>query len=115
MLPVGVGVVIGVVGVSNLLKMLLEKHKDATLGVLLGFLVGAVIGLWPFQHGVRPQVGDLYRGQPLTAAALETLAPSKYPTAFFSPDALQIVGAMALIIAGFLLTALIARFGQQKR
>lgn len=46
--PVGIGAVIGIVGLSNLLKFLLKKHKDATLGVLLGMLLGSVLGLWPF-------------------------------------------------------------------
>lgn len=114
-LPVGVGVVIGVVGVSNLLKMLLDKQKDATLGALLGFLVGAVVGLWPFQAGVKPSVGDLYRGQPLTAEALASLEPSKYPTEIFAPTMLQVIGAVALIAGGFFLTALIARLSREKK
>jgi putative membrane protein len=46
LLPVGLGVVAGVVGVSNLLKWLLARYAKATLGVLLGLLVGAVVGLW---------------------------------------------------------------------
>ena len=53
-LPVGLGVVIGIVAVSNLLKRLLETQEKATLGVLLGFLVGAPVGLWPFREGVAP-------------------------------------------------------------
>ncbi len=46
--PVAVGVAVGVVGVSNLVKRLLARHERATLGFLLGLLLGAVIGLWPF-------------------------------------------------------------------
>lgn len=114
-LPVGVGVVIGVIGVSNLIKMLLERQKDATLGTLLGFLVGAVVGLWPFQQGVKPSIGDLYKGQPLTAEALAKLDPSKYPTEMFTPTLLQVVGSVALIAGGFLLTALIARLSKEKK
>ena len=41
--PVAVGVGVGIVGVS-----LLARHERATLGFLLGLLLGAVIGLWPF-------------------------------------------------------------------
>ncbi len=53
--PVGIGAVIGIVGLSNLLKYLLRKHKDATLGVLLGMLLGSVIGLWPFDKAPQPK------------------------------------------------------------
>ncbi len=35
-LPVGLGVVVGVVGVSNLLRWLLHRYERATLGVLTG-------------------------------------------------------------------------------
>lgn len=111
--PVGLGVVVGVLVVSNLLKVLLERFEKPTLGVLLGFLVGAVIGLWPFQQGKAPSVGDLYKGQPLTAEKLAALDPSKYPTEYFDPTVMQIGGAVGLILLGFALTALIARLGRE--
>ena len=46
--PVAVGVGLGVVCVSNLVKLLLERHRRTTLGFLLGLLLGSVVGLWPF-------------------------------------------------------------------
>ena len=46
--PVAAGVGVGIVGVSNVVKLLLARHQRATLGFLLGLLLGAVIGLWPF-------------------------------------------------------------------
>ena len=48
LLPVAVGVGLGVVCVSNLVKLLLERHRRTTLGFLLGLLLGSVVGLWPF-------------------------------------------------------------------
>ena len=48
LLPVAVGMGLGVVGVSNLVKLLLAGYRRATLGFLLGLLLGSVIGLWPF-------------------------------------------------------------------
>ena len=44
------------------MKMLLARFERATLGALLGLLLGAVIGLWPFQAGVAPSPGDEFRG-----------------------------------------------------
>jgi putative membrane protein len=70
-LPVGLGVVVGVVCVSNLLKLLLIRHEKPTLGVLLGLLLGAVVGLWPFQSAVRPAIGDIVRGQLMTSEVME--------------------------------------------
>lgn len=109
--PVGVGVVIGMVVVSNLLRLLLKKCPKATLGVLLGLLLGAVVGLWPFQQGVQPAPGDVVKGQVMTEATLSALEPEDFPTVFFSPTWLQIVGALGFAAAGFGVTRLIDRFG----
>lgn len=114
-LPVGLGVVIGILVVSNLLEKLLEKFEKPTLGALLGFLVGAVVGLWPFQHGVAPKIGDTFKGRVVTEEILAKLSPDKYPTETFDPSGGQIAGALGLIVAGFFVTALIARFGKEKK
>jgi len=49
--PFGIGVVLGIVGLSHLLKLLLHRYERLTVGVLLGILLGSVIGLWPFGKG----------------------------------------------------------------
>ena len=93
-IPVGLGIVAGVVGVSNLLKWLLERFPKTTLGALLGLLVGTVVGLWPFQASVA---GD------------EEL------TTFFTPTLVQVAVALALIAAGYLATQAIDRLGSGLR
>lgn len=113
-LPVGLGVLVGVLLVSNALERLLKKHEKPTLGVLLGFLVGAVVGLWPFQEGVRPEVGDVVKGRVMTEELLAELPPEKWPTEVFTPSGGQIAGALGLIVVGFAVTALVARFGASK-
>jgi putative membrane protein len=113
-LPVAAGVLLGVVCVSNLLRVLLERYKTATLGLLLGLLLGSVVGLWPFQQGVRPEAGDLFKGQILTAETLEELKPEDYPTRFFHPAGIQIGGSVLILLAGFGVTTAIARLGREK-
>lgn len=114
LVPVGLGVVIGVVAVSNLLKILLHRFEKATLGVLLGLLLGAVVGLWPFQEGVKPAVGDEIKGQVLTEETLGDVEPEDYPTRFFRPTAGQGGMALGLIVLGFAGTAAIAKLGGSK-
>ncbi len=113
-LPVGLGVVVGVLIVSNGLQWLLKKYEKVTLGALLGLLVGAVVGLWPFQRGVAPAIGDLFKGQVVTAESLTEIAPEKYPTEFFTPDGGQIATVLGLVVVGFLATALVAKLGAGK-
>lgn len=124
LLPVGLGVVAGIVGVSNLLRILLARFKQPTLGVLLGLLVGAVLGLWPFQQGVAPRPGEVLKGQRVVADAAGALhleasgrpvRPEDYPTRFFRPSALQVAEALGLIVIGFGVTAAVDRLGREKR
>ncbi len=114
-IPVGIGVIAGVVGVSNLLKWLLKRYEKPTLGALLGLLLGAVVGLWPFQRGLEPAVGDMMNGIALTAADIAALDPEDWPVEFFSPVLGQVGGAVGLILVGFMLTVLIDHVGGQGR
>lgn len=113
--PVGLGVVLGIVAVSNLLKYLLQRYEKATLGVLLGLLLGAVVGLWPFQEGVKPQVGDRIKGQLVTEQTLEKISPDDYPTRYFRPAAKHIGGALGLIVLGYLITVSLSRLDAAKQ
>ena len=115
LLPVAIGVGIGIAGVSNLLRWLLARCEKATLGVLLGLLVGAVVGLWPFQQTVSPTPGvTIVRGEVVTEETLALIAPEDYPAEAFRPDGGRIAGAAGLILAGFAVTTLIARLGGEK-
>ena len=131
-LPVGIGAVVGVVVVSNLLRWLLHRHEKATLGVLLGLLVGAVVGLWPFQQSITPKVGDLIKGQEVAFGAVGIDEPSEtkhtwyyvesgepveaedLPTEFFRPTGTQIAGSLVLIVLGLGGTLLIDRVQSRK-
>ena len=107
--PLGVGVIVGIAGVSNLLRWLFGRFDKPTLGVLLGLILGAVVGLWPFQRGVAPQPGDLLDGRSLTTSEIASLEPDGWPVQFFEPDGVQVAVALALIGLGFGATMLVDR------
>jgi putative membrane protein len=114
-LPLGIGVVIGVVAVSNALKWLLARYAGATLGVLLGLLIGAVIGLWPFQEPVKPVVGQVVKGQVMTKEKIGELKKDDWPTRKFTPATGHIIGAIGLALVGFAMTMTIARFSNERK
>ena len=111
LLPVGLGVVAGVVLVGNLLKFLLKRYRKATLGLLLGLLVGSVAGLWPFQLGVKPEIGDTVKAQVVTEESLAEIDPEDWPTEFFKPTGTQIGSAIGLVGIGFAITMGVAMIG----
>ncbi len=119
--PVGIGVVVGVVGVSNLLRWVLHKYERATLGFLLGLILAAPLGLYPFREGVPPEIGDVIKNEVVTAANLDAMrAPDTakdWDQRAFAPSAVQVLGALGLIGLGFGVTMGIAKLGgeEQKR
>lgn len=112
MLPVGLGVVAGVVLVGNLLKWLLDHFRKPTLGVLIGLLLGSVVGLWPFQEGVMPDVGEIVKGQVVTATSSAQIDPEDWPTTYYRPGLGQVAASICLIAVGFALTQVIAVIGR---
>jgi putative membrane protein len=111
-LPVGLGVVIGVAAVSNLLRIALERFEKLTLGVLIGLLLGAVVGLWPFRVPAEPVSGDVYHGRVLDAAMIAELEVEDWPTRPFDPSGVQVGAALACILVGFGVTTLVDRVGR---
>jgi len=113
-IPVGLGVLAGIVGVSNLVKWFLDRYPKATLGALLGLLFGAVVGLWPFQQGEAPGVGEVVGGRTLLASDIEALAPEDWPVVRFRPSAAQVGASLGLIGLGLACTLAIARIGSDE-
>ena len=111
-LPVGLGVVFGVAAVSNFLRAALERFEKLTLGVLIGLLLGAVVGLWPFQAPVEPVPGDVYRGQTLNSAMIAEIDVEDWPTRPFDPSGAQAGAALLIILVGFGVTTLVDRVGR---
>jgi putative membrane protein len=111
-IPVGLGVLVGIVGISNLLQWTLHRFPKPTLGLLLGLLLGAVAGLWPFREGVPPEVGEVFKGTVVSEEHLAELDPEDWPLERFRPDTRQIGGSLLLIGLGLAATLAIDRFGR---
>lgn len=50
LLPVALGVVIGLPAFSNVLSWIYKKFKNQTIASLTGFILGSLIVLWPWKH-----------------------------------------------------------------
>jgi putative membrane protein len=112
--PLGIGVVVGIVGVSHILRWLLRRYEKITMGVLLGLLLGAFLGLYPFQRPVEPPPGAVIKGQIVTAQALEagSLKAKDWPVEYFTPSPGQVALSVLLIAAAAASTLVISRLGR---
>ncbi|MFQ5845160.1 MAG: DUF368 domain-containing protein [Planctomycetota bacterium] len=98
--PFALGALASLVAMSNLLRWLLDRHRPPTLGALLGLLLGAVVGLWPFRRGVCP-----------TDADLAGIAPESWPLETYAPGLGRVCVALGLVVVGLGVTLLIDRLG----
>lgn len=111
LLPAGIGAALGIFLLSRVFHRLLHADRKATIGTLIGLLVGALVELWPFQRIVEPHVGDVVGGRILTQELLNQLPSWRFPSEFYMPDAREIIGAVLFFAFGAAITALGARFG----
>lgn len=86
-LPVGLGVLAGVILLTNAIKIVLHRYHEPTVGVLMGLLLGSIVSLYPFRE---PGPKDLF----------DQAAPM---------DAVNVVVVLACIAFGFVVTLLIGR------
>ena len=97
--------------VGNLLEWLLRKYKKATLGMLLGLLLGSTVGLWPFQEGVQPVPGDIIKGAVVTFENRDEIEPDDWNVTWVQPRFGQIAISLLLISGGVVATVGVAKVG----
>ena len=104
------GAVVGIVVVSNVMQWFLQHARITTLGVLMGFLLGAVLGLWPFHAPVEEAV--LLADHGMSPEQIENLKPRDWPVAGFEPSNGQALAAVGLVFLGFLISLGISMLGR---
>lgn len=60
----GLGCLIGLVAFSKLLHWLLDKHERETLLVMIGFVLGALVKVWPWLHMDQINTANAAAGTP---------------------------------------------------
>ncbi len=106
-LTFAVGCVGGLLAFSHFLSWLLRKYHDLTVALLAGFMIGSLNKVWPWKSVVETYINSKGEIKPLLE---KNLLPTQFKAATF--DDPQIVAAIALAIAGFLLVILLERAGK---
>lgn len=109
----GLGAAIGIGGFSHFLSWLFKKHHDLTVMSLIGFMVGSLPRLWPWQETVKwsAKLGDkifevdatgaaVYRGlgAKITPLVVRLTAPENFGWPFWTAVGLVLLGA-AIVLA----------------
>lgn len=111
-LPVAIGVVVGIGLVGTLVRWLLHHLNALTMGLLLGLLVGALLGLWPFREPTPPPVGSVVRGvEVVSVEQAEAIKPKYWPTRAFTPTSSQLAASTGLVLLGALVSGSIGLLG----
>ncbi|WP_418991414.1 DUF368 domain-containing protein [Alistipes sp.] len=91
------GAVVGIVSFSHLLSWLLRHWHDATVAVLMGFMLGSLNKVWPWKEVLQTYTDSHGELQPLVEA---NVSPARFE-ALTGYDA-QLLEAVLLCAAGFL-------------
>jgi hypothetical protein len=75
-------------------------------------LLGAVVGLWPFQTPRPPVPGEIIKGQIVTDENAADFERDDWQLVSFNPSSREMATAAGLIAAGFGATLLIGRLGR---
>ena len=91
-----IGIIGGLLAFSRILKRVLENHRDKTISVLVGFMIGALQVLWPWRENVR----ELYTH---SDGRIEWITAKVLPTGDFYEVAFVVIWA---ILGAVVVTAL---------
>ncbi|MEZ5976991.1 MAG: DUF368 domain-containing protein [Planctomycetota bacterium] len=95
LVPVGIGVAVGIGAFSNLLKFLLDRASRPTHAALLGLVLGSVVGLWPFENLLHPELAVRDQRKFVEAVVIDGAtideAREQYPVAWSDLDAAEYV------------------------
>ncbi len=97
-LQFGAGCLIGLFTFSRLLSWLFRHYYDATLQLLIGFIVGSLPLLWPWREMTRYQLGPDNQVIPLD---YRYLLPNDY--ALLTGHSAQLLPVLALMACGLVL------------
>lgn len=105
LLPFGLGCLLGLLCFSRLLSWLLIRHHDATLQLLIGFIIGSLPTLWPWRELLSYQLGPDEQMIPLE---YRYLLPHDY--AVLTGESAHMISALALMLVGVILVLAISRY-----
>ena len=100
-----VGAIIGLKVFSKALNWMLKHHKNLTLAILTGFMIGSLNKIWPWKEIIKTRINS--EGEVVTL-----LDRSISPTTYIGDN--ELVMAIVFIVIGFAVILILEGLGKQK-
>ena len=100
-----VGAIIGIKVFSKALNWMFKHHKNLTLAILTGFMIGSLNKIWPWKEILKTRINS--KGEEVTL-----LDKSILPSSYEGDN--QIVMALLFIVIGFAAILILESLGKQK-
>tara|TARA_R110002096_G_scaffold425551_1_gene634256 strand:- start:1718 stop:2662 length:945 start_codon:yes stop_codon:yes gene_type:complete len=104
LIPVGIGALVGVVGLSHLLSWVFRKFHDQAVALLTGFVAGSLLIIWPWKNEISVKLEA-------AGKVKEKVIGYDWYVPDFSTNTLIAIGVMA---AGFAAVWLMESSGSKK-
>jgi len=104
------GAVTGLLSFSKLLKWLFNNHKNTTLVILTGFIIGSLNKIWPWKETLSTRLDSKGIEIPVLQ---QSILPNKF-TALYQLDA-QVTTALSLMVFGFFSIIILEKIGEKSK
>lgn len=104
LIPVAIGVIVGLIAFSHILSWIYKKYKDQTISILTGFILGSLSILWPWKNEVYKldSVGNyIFKDSEKIIQGYTKYIPETINT--------EVILAISLMIIGFITIYLIEK------
>jgi len=98
------GAVVGLLSFSRLLKWMFDHHRNATLAVLTGFIIGSLNKIWPWKQVLKSEMID---------GKLKVIEEASVSPFNYQGDN-QLILALLLVLLGFGLILALEKLSQTK-
>jgi len=102
------GAIVGLLSFSKLLKWLFNNHKNTTLAILTGFIIGSLNKIWPWKETLSTRMNS--KGVEIPVLQ-QSISPNKF-TELYQLDA-QINYAVLLMGIGFFSIIILEKIGSK--
>ena len=100
-----IGAVIGLKVFSKVLNWMFKHHKNLTLAILTGFMIGSLNKIWPWKNALKTRINS-------EGIEVSVLDESILPTSYVGDS--QVVLAIVFMVIGFATILILETLGHKK-